>query len=85
MAWSPLLCVLSQAKLCVCVYTVSLGQDCISPLFNEVLRPPMLSALDTSCHYRALVTGGAAWLPNGAKRPHTRCMSGVLSWYDGLT
>lgn len=51
-------CVYVSVHECECVYTVSLGQDCISPLFNEVLRPPTLSALDTSCHYRALVTGG---------------------------
>lgn len=65
MAWSSLFGVLCNSSqilyVCVCVcltLSLSLGQDCISPLFNEVLRPPMLSALDTLCHYRALVTGG---------------------------
>lgn len=54
-------------EVCVCVRvdsfggvssTMSLGQDHVSPMFNEVLRAPMHSALNTLCHW-SIGYGGA--------------------------
>ena len=63
---------------CVCRRAPSLmsyGQDRISPMFNEVLRPPMLFStqyLVPQEHWPQ----GASRLANRAKRPHARPMSG---------
>lgn len=57
---------------------MSQGWDRISPMFNEVLRPPTLLSLNTQCRENPGYSE-ASWPANGAKRPHAKHMSGFLA------
>lgn len=57
---------------------MSQGWDRISQMFNEVLGPPTLLALNTHCHEDTGYSE-AARPANRAKRPRARHMSGFLA------